>query len=326
MILLGESLNNWKSISIPGFTNPASQALVMTLGFLVFFTLLFWGWGLLRPQDNIENLKSRTKSWWVILLIYATMMGIKKEISFIGLGLISFISLRELIAKLQINQNLRRVLFWSYLAVPIQFYFAYIGNFQAFLLFIPVGMFFILPFRTIVEGVAEDSIKTFSQLHWALMLTVFSLSHIAYFISLPEIPGFEAGYQGIVYFLIFLTQINDIFQFISGKLFGKRKITPNISPNKTWGGFIGGLILTTIMGYHLSYLVPLTELQSTIAAAVIAVSGFFGDLNISAVKRDLNIKDMSNLIPGHGGILDRLDSLTFSSLFFFYLLYFWIYL
>jgi phosphatidate cytidylyltransferase len=324
--VVGEILNKWINISLPGFTNPTAQALVMTLGFLVVFTLLFWGWGYLRPQDNMANLKSRTKSWWVILLIYTIMMGIRKEISFIGLGLVSFISLRELIAKLNINQKLRRVLFWSYLAVPIQFYLAYIGNFQAFLLFIPVGMLFILPFRTIIEGVAEDSLKTFSQLHWALMLTVFSLSHIAYFISLPEIPGFEAGHQGIVYFLIFLTQINDIFQFISGKIFGKRKITPNISPNKTWEGFIGGLILTTIMGYHLSYLVPLTEIQSTIAAAVIAISGFFGDLNISAVKRDLKIKDMSNLIPGHGGILDRLDSLTFSSLFFFYLLYFWIYL
>jgi phosphatidate cytidylyltransferase len=317
---------NFDSIKVPGFTVPASEALIMTLGFLIFFTILFWGWGFLRPQDNIANLKSRTKSWWVIVIIYATMMGIKKEISFIGLALMSFIALRELLSKLEINHNLRRVLFWAYLAVPVQFYLAYIGNFQAFLLFIPVGMFFILPFRTIIEGVAEDSIKTFSQLHWALMLTVFSLSHIAYFISLPEIPGFEAGYQGIVYFLIFLTQINDIFQFISGKLFGRFKITPNISPNKTWEGFIGGLILTTLMGYHLAYLVPLTPVQATIAAALIAVAGFFGDLNISAVKRDLDIKDMSNFIPGHGGILDRLDSLTFSSLFFFYLIYFWIYL
>ncbi|MBT7610815.1 MAG: phosphatidate cytidylyltransferase [Bacteriovoracaceae bacterium] len=316
----------FNSIKIPGFTAPASEALIMTLGLLVFFTILFWGWGFFRAQDNIVNLKSRTKSWWVIIIIYATMMGIKKEISFIGLGFMSFIALRELLSKLQINKNLRRVLFWAYLAVPIQFYLAYIGNFQAFLLFIPVGMFFILPFRAIIEGVAEDSIKTFSQLHWALMLTVFSLSHIAYFISLPEIPGFEAGYQGIVYFLIFLTQINDIFQFISGKLFGKHKITPQISPNKTWEGFFGGLILTTLMGYHLSYLVPLNAMQTTIAAALIAIAGFFGDLNISAVKRDLNIKDMSNFIPGHGGILDRLDSLTFSSLFFFYLIYFWIYL
>lgn len=316
---------DYSDLKIPGFTQGASEALFMTFGFLTFFTILFWGWGFLRPQDNIANLKCRTKSWWVIVLIYGIMMGIKKEISFIGLAMISFISLRELVCKLDIHHNVRRVIFWAYLAVPIQFYLAYIGNFQAFLLFIPVGMLFILPFRTIIEGVADDSIKTFSQLHWALMLTVFTLSHIAFFISLPEVPGFEAGYQGIVYFLIFLTQINDIFQFISGKLFGKRKITPAISPNKTWGGFIGGLILTTLMGYHLSYLVPLTKIQATIAASAIAIAGFFGDLNISAVKRDLKIKDMSNLIPGHGGILDRLDSLTFSTLFFFYILYFWIY-
>ena len=316
---------DYSALRIPGFTQGASEALVMTFGFLTFFTLLFWGWGFLRPQDNIQNLKSRTKSWWVIVLIYGIMMGIKKEVSFVGLAMISFISLRELISKLNINNNVRRVMFWAYIAVPIQFYLAYRGNFQAFLLFIPVGMLFILPFRTIIEGVSDDSIKTFSQLHWALMITVFTLSHIAFFISLPEIPNFEAGYQGIVYFLIFLTQINDIFQFISGKLFGKKKITPTISPNKTWGGFIGGLILTTLMGYHLSYLVPLTKIQATIAATVIAVSGFFGDLNMSAVKRDLKVKDMSNLIPGHGGILDRLDSLIFSSISFFYLLYFWVY-
>jgi phosphatidate cytidylyltransferase len=157
------------------------------------------------------------------------------------------------------------------------------------------------------------------------MLTVFSFSHIAYLMSLENISNAPEGATGLIYFLIVITQLNDVSQFIFGKLFGKKKITPLISPNKTWAGFFGGIIGTVSFGYLFRGLLPFDTLQVLLISALIAVCGFFGDLNISAIKRDLKIKDMGNLIPGHGGILDRIDSLLFSNLVFFYLIYYWMY-
>jgi phosphatidate cytidylyltransferase len=252
------------------------------------------------------------------------MIGTKREVLFIGMGLISFISFRELTSKLNFNTKHRRTLLIAYLAIPIQYYFAYSKFFIAFLTFIPVGMLILLPFRSILEDLSEESIKTFSQLHWALMLTVFSLSHISYLASLPNVEGFREGAAGMIFFLILITQLNDVSQFISGKLFGKRKISPLISPNKTWAGLIGGVIGSTVLGYCFRNLLPLAPMQVVFVSALIAIAGFFGDLNISAIKRDLKIKDMGDLIPGHGGILDRVDSLIFSNLIFFYLIYYWL--
>ena len=126
-------------------------------------------------------------------------------------------------------------------------------------------------------------------------------------------------------------------QFVWGKTLGKHKILPNVSPNKTWEGFIGGAISTTIIGYFIGFLTPLSTPQLIFTSALIAVFGFAGDVVLSAVKRDKGIKDMSDTIPGHGGILDRFDSiifttpmvyiasLSFTAPAFFHLMYFLVY-
>jgi phosphatidate cytidylyltransferase len=155
------------------------------------------------------------------------------------------------------------------------------------------------------------------------MLTVFSFGHLAFLFSFPPQPGFSAGNYGLVLFLLFLTQFNDILQFLWGKSIGKHKILPSVSPNKTWEGFLGGFICTTILAYFFKFLTFFTPVQAIIAGGLISFAGFAGDLNISAVKRDIGIKDMGNLIPGHGGIMDRIDSLSYTSLAFFNLAWYW---
>ena len=130
----------------------------------------------------------------------------------------------------------------------------------------------------------------------------------------------------IVLFLLVATQANDICQFIWGKLLGRNKILPNVSPNKTWEGFIGGMISVTACAcFAAPFFTPLNQFQGLIAGLIITVSGFIGDVVISSVKRDLQIKDSGQLIPGHGGILDRMDSLLFTAPLFFHFVHYMCY-
>lgn len=291
-------------------------------GILIFATVLFFILGKLKPQANLTELKSRTKSWWIMASLVIAAVFINTTLSYIAIATLSFIALRELYSVLDFRESDRRAIFWAYLCIPIQYYLAYIGWYGAFIIFIPVVMFLFLPLRLVLKGDTQGIIKSMSALHWIVMLTVFGLSHMAYLLSLPELPGFTAGPRGLLLFLVFLTEINDVMQFTWGKLLGKHKIIPKVSPNKTWEGFIGGVISTTIIGYFLGFLTPLSDYQVLFVSFMVAVSGFAGDIVISSVKRDIGIKDMGTSIPGHGGILDRIDSLAYTTPVFFHLVYY----
>ena len=145
---------------------------------------------------------------------------------------------------------------------------------------------------------------------------------MAFLLSLPVLDGFDVGGRGLLLFLVFLTEFNDVLQFTCGKLFGKHKILPKVSPNKTWEGFLGGLIITTILGYFLSFLTPLSTPLIFLVSFMIAISGFVGDVVMSAIKRDVGVKDTGTSIPGHGGVLDRIDSLAYTAPVFFHIVYY----
>jgi phosphatidate cytidylyltransferase len=159
------------------------------------------------------------------------------------------------------------------------------------------------------------------------MTTVFSLSHLAYLLALPPHAGAHGAVRGemLVFFLLVLTQINDVAQFLWGKLLGRHKVAPRVSPNKTVEGLLGGVATTTLLAWLLGpWFTPMSPLHSVLAGGLISLFGFTGDVVISAIKRDIGVKDSGNLLPGHGGILDRLDSLTYTApLFFHYLYYFY---
>jgi len=297
----------------------------LIFGILTFASLLFFIVGKIKPNANLTELKSRTRSWWVMASVFIAATIFNTKISYIAIAFLSFIAFRELYSLLGFRQSDRRAIFWALISIPIQYYLAFIGWYGAFIIFIPVVMFLILPLRLVIKGDTEGIVKSMSLLHWTLMLTVFGLSHMAYLLSLPEIEGFDSGGRGLLLFLVFLTEINDVMQFTWGKLFGKNKIIPKISPNKTWEGFIGGLISTTIIGYSLGFLTPLETPQLLFVSFMIGFSGFVGDIVISSVKRDIGVKDTGNSIPGHGGVLDRIDSLSYTAPVFFHLMYYLVY-
>lgn len=292
------------------------------LAILIFATLLFYILGKIKPTSKLDELKMRTKSWWVMASIFVLATLLHPIVSFIAFGLLSFAALRELssISK-NVRDEDRRVLIWCYLAIPVQYYLAYIGWFNVFIIFIPIIMFVAIPFILVIGGYTTEIGRSMSVLPTQLMFTVFSISHLAFLLSLPEIPGFNAGGRGLLLYVVFLTEINDVFQFVWGKLLGKNKIIEKISPNKTWEGFIGGLITTTFLAYFLRFLTPFTPTEAFIVGFIVACSGFVGDVIVSAIKRDIGLKDTGTLIPGHGGILDRIDSLAITAPAFFYLVY-----
>ena len=295
------------------------------LAILVFSSIVLGIWGLFSKSKMLTELKTRTKSWWIMCTLFITATIISNVITYVCIGFLSFAALREFYSVIKLRKSDRAGMLWCYLAIPVQYYLAYRGWYELFIVFIPVFMFVWIPFILVLQGETKMIMSSMAGLPTSLMLCVFGLSHMAYLISLPEIDGFSAGGKGLLLFLIFITQINDVMQFIWGKLIGKHKILPKISPNKTWGGFIGGLISSVFIGYLMSFLTPLNEWQVIVVSFFIAGVGFVGDVVVSAIKRDMGVKDMGQAIPGHGGVLDRVDSLAMTTPIFFHLVYFFAY-
>lgn len=312
------AFNLWK------FMTSSETMIVVSLifGILVFATVLFWIMGIVKPDANVTELKMRTKSWWMMATIFVVATVLHPAISFVAIGLLSFLALRELSS---ISKNVRpedrKILIWCYLAIPVQYTLAYTGQYTLFLTFIPIFMHLWIPFMLVIKGETKDIGRSMSVLPTQLMLTVFGVSHLAFLLSLPELDGFKAGGRGLLLFVVFITEMNDVFQFTWGKLFGKLKVMPTISPNKTWEGLIGGVVTTTIVGYYLRFLTPFSEIEALVICFSVAVTGFIGDVVVSAVKRDIGLKDTGDIIPGHGGILDRIDSLALTAPVFFHIVF-----
>ena len=193
-----------------------------------------------------------------------------------------------------------------------------------FYLFIPLYLFILIPLRMVMVGDTEGFLKSCGTIHWGLMTCVYAIGYFATYLAIPDEINPSGGALGLLLFILILTIFNDFMQYLFGKTFGKNKITPKVSPNKTWEGFLGGVASTAVLSVCLAQiLTPLSILQSVIIGIGVAIAGFFGDITMSAIKRDMGVKDTGALLPGHGGILDRLDSMIFTvPLFFHYIAYY----
>ena len=124
-------------------------------------------------------------------------------------------------------------------------------------------------------------------------------------------------------FLILVVQSSDVLQYVWGKLLGRHKIAPELSPSKTVEGFVGGVASATALGAALWWITPFSPLEAALIAFAITLMGFLGGLVMSAIKRDRGVKDWGAIIEGHGGMLDRLDSVCFSAPVFFHIVRYW---
>jgi phosphatidate cytidylyltransferase len=263
------------------------------------------------------------KSWWVMVAVFSVALLMSRNISIAFFAFVSFLALKEFLSVIPTRRADRTVLLWAYLAIPVQYLWVGQEWYGMFIIFIPVYVFLFLPMVMVVIGETKEFLRAAGTLHWGMMTTVFSLSHLAFLLVLPEKGNPVGGGAGLLLYLVFLTQFNDVLQFVWGKTIGRHKIIPKVSPNKTWEGFLGGVCTTALLAMLIApYLTPFDGRQALTAGLLIGLSGFIGDVTMSAVKRDIGVKDASNLIPGHGGILDRVDSLTYAAPLFFHFTYY----
>lgn len=301
--------------------------LLMGLGgifaLLIVATIIVWLIRRARPGVDLGDVPARIRSWWIMAAIFSFAMVLDRRISLAFFTIVSFLAFKEYLSLIPTRRADRSVLLWAYLAIPVQYLWIGLEWYGMFIIWIPVYMFLFLPMRMVLIGSTEGFLRAAGTLHWGMMTTVFSISHIAFLLVLSTEVNPNGGGPALVLYLVFLTQFNDVAQFLWGKSLGRHKVVPTVSPGKTVEGLLGGFATTVILAVVLApHLTPFTRGWALCAGVIIGLGGFVGDIVISALKRDLGVKDSGDLIPGHGGILDRIDSLTYTAPLFFHLVYY----
>jgi phosphatidate cytidylyltransferase len=268
---------------------------------------------------TIQNLNARIKAWWAMIGLFAVAMATGGIGSILLFALTSFLALREFITLTPTKPADHRTLFWVFFVItPLQYWLVATAWYGLFAIMIPVYAFLFVPLRSALGGDCERFLERTAKIQWGLMVCVYCVSHVPALLFL-EIPGYEGQNGKLLFYFVLVVQISDVLQYVWGKTLGRHKIAPNVSPGKTWEGFIGGVATATLVGCGLWWATPFTPLQSAGLSLAITLMGFAGGLVMSAIKRDRGVKDYGHLIEGHGGVMDRIDSLCFAAPVFFHL-------
>jgi len=218
----------------------------LTLGALAAVAL-----PLLRPGKDYANLRARVGSWWVMAALLAAALLLGWQAVTALFAVISFIALREFLSLAPTRREDRLVLLAAYLALPVSYLLIAADIYMFYLVFIPVWAFLALPFLMAIAGQTRGYLSTMASIHWGLVTCVYNLGYAALLMRTPLAEAPQAGPAGLVFFLLLATEANDVAQYCWGKLLGRHKIMPTVSPNKTWEGFIGGWITTGVLIWFL---------------------------------------------------------------------------
>lgn len=221
---------------------------------------------------------------------------------------------------------------------------------------IPVYASLYIPARIALSGDARRFLERSAKIQAGLLICVYSLSYAPALLDLdfrtakpppaaagveaqlePEVDALDQGPQapgnaapgrrrwtegsqaGLLFYFVLVVQLGDILQYVWGKLLGHRVIAPEINASRTWEGFFGGVISTSIIGALLWWATPFRIWEAACMSLVTAVMGFAGSMTMSAIKRDRGVTDTGTLVQGHAGVLDRIDSICFAAPVFFHL-------
>lgn len=268
---------------------------------------------------TISNLTARIKAWWVMIGALALAFWIGRLGIIVLFAFVSLQCLREFVALTATREGNRQPSAWGYfLFLPLQYYLVATDWYNLFAILIPVYAFVLLPIAAVAGASTPGFLERTAKMQWGLMICVYCISHVPALMIL-DIPGYGGHNALLVAFLLLTVQSSDVFQYIWGRLLGKRRISPRVSPSKTLEGLVGGVLTSTAAGAALWWITPFNFWQAALVALLINLLGYFGGLVLSAIKRDNGVKDWGTLIGGHGGMLDRVDSLIFSAPIFFHL-------
>ncbi len=266
----------------------------------------------------IENRNDRIRAWWGMAIILSiAFLGGRNGVILL-FAICSFAALREFMTLTNATRADHRTLAAAFFVVlPVQYYLVWIDWYGLYSIFIPVYVFLLLPVVSALSGVTRNFLVRVAEMQWALMICVFCVSHVPALMDL-NIPGYQGRGVLLIAFLVIVVQLSDVLQYVWGKLIGRRKIAPVLSPSKTVEGFVGGALSATLIGAGLWWMTPFGPMGAAAMSLLITLMGFLGGLVMSAIKRDRGVKDWGHTIAGHGGFIDRLDSVIFSAPVFFH--------
>lgn len=182
------------------------------------------------------------------------------------------------------------------------------GLFMAAPLFVSLA----LMLAAILRNRPEGQLKAVALSLFGFLYIGWMFGHVAFLANL-------ANAYGYLLYLLFAVELNDVAAFTCGKLFGRRPLCARISPAKTLEGALGAVVISALFPFAVRFALPdFSALECLFAGLLVGIGGQLGDLSISIIKRDLGVKDMGRLIRGHGGMLDRIDSLLYAAPLFFH--------
>jgi len=270
-------------------------------------------------RETVENLNARIRAWWIMAAVLTAAVAFGQITSIVLFGLMSLLALREFLTLAATRPEDHRTLFWSFfLIMPLQYFLIAQDWYGLFAIMIPVYAFLFIAVSNVLAGRTDRFLERTAEIHFGLMVCVYCVSYAPALLML-EIPGYSRTNTKLLIFLVLVVEISDVLQYVFGKLFGRRRIAPDVSPNKTWEGFAGGILAATAIGTALWWATPFSPAAAAGMSLTITLAGFAGGLVLSAIKRDRGVKDYGTLIAGHGGMLDRIDSLCFAAPIFFHL-------
>jgi len=276
-------------------------------------------WEETKDYRFLSNFGKRLKTSWVIFAV----TGLAFLFGFFGLTLfftfISFLALREFLSIVRLKGSDYWPIFCAfYIFLPLQYFFVLIDLQFLFFIFIPVYVFLFNPILSVVASDDEEQFfERASKFQWAQIACIYCLSYLPAIAGMTLRNNYESS-DLLIYFLAVI-MFSDSLQYVFGSWLGKKKIAPKISPNKTWEGAIYGILAASLIGTAMYKLTPFLWWQSFIVSLVICVVGFLGGLVMSGIKRSIKIKDWGDILGGHGGILDRVDSMIFAAPLFYHL-------
>lgn len=306
-----------------------------TLGWLLVGVFAALGTGSLarlvslqgKPQELVRNRVGSLKTWWIIAPTFAAAVVLGQmavAVVFAIVGVLAVSEYARLVSSSTVDGDLKRI---ALSLIPGHYLLICFEYTTAALLFLPIGGLLVLSVSRTATGRVDGFTRDVPAWYWGLILLVYGPSFAVMLWTIPPDQSAGVGPVGWFLYLMILTEMNDIAQAFFGRHWGNRRIAPAVSPFKTWVGFYGGVatsvtlavllapFLTSFGGDAIAFDESLSAgfAHAVAAGLLIAVAGFFGDINLSAVKRDAGVKDSGTLLPGQGGILDRIDSLTFTA-------------